>query len=244
MYGQRKDGSFDFKQFFANFDLSSDVAEFWGTEFGPGKFLAELRMACYPPLILPKGTSGRFFCRRSGPSHVAMVAHQAQLNERKRAKDAMDKGFAKLDDVVKEMDAAHVPGVEQLKMDFAAAKVFIFDGMAHSNSRVLEFHLESIKDLAGTPSLPLGPHPGPVALPVMIPLAATLGEFSERWPSILTGATGLAFRIVATPLDLPAETMNYFGIIASTLLRNIKREQGSQCSTRQEHKYPRICTSN
>ncbi|KIM24989.1 hypothetical protein M408DRAFT_331461 [Serendipita vermifera MAFF 305830] len=228
--GRREDGSFDFTQFFANFDLNSDVATYLN-DFDPAKFLAELRLASSPPPVPPKGTFGRFARRRSEPSQAAMIDYQAKVDERERAKGAVNKDLAALDDIVNKMDAAHVAGVEQLKQDFTAAKTFIFDAIAHSNSFSLEFHLEGIDELVGSPVLPSTPYTraprlGTVDLPVVTPVDLPV-EQTEKWPAILTGPTGLAYRIVATPMDVATDAMNYFRIIPPTPLNEIKRSEAS-----------------
>ena len=239
--GRREDGSFDFTQFFANFDLNSDVANHLN-DFDPGKFLAELRLASSPPPIPPRGVSNRFSRRRSEPSHAANVDYQAKLDERNRAKEAVNKDLGALDDIVNQMDAAHVPGVERLKKDFTAAKTFIFDAIAHSSFRALEFHLEGIEDLVGTPDLPStpftrAPRLGPVDLPVMTPVDVPESQ-ADKWPTILTGPTGLAYRIVATPMDVATDAMNYFRIIPPTPLKETKLGEASRSSTGDSPKTP------
>lgn len=230
--GRREDGSFDFTRFFANFDLNSNVANYLES-FDPGKLLAELRLASSPPPVPPKGPASRFSRRRSEPSQAAMVDYQIKVDERNRAKEAVNKDLATLDDIVNQMNAAQVPGVEQLKKDFSAAKAFIFDTMAHSNSRALEFHLEGIDELVGTPtpSLPStpftrAPRLGPVDLPAMTPIESSEPQ-ADKWPTILTGPTGFAYRIVATPMEVATDAMNYFRIIPPTPLNDGGRGEGS-----------------
>ncbi|PVF93305.1 hypothetical protein CPB86DRAFT_114621 [Serendipita vermifera] len=213
-HGWREDGSFDFTQFFANFDLNSDVAQYL-SEFDPTKFLSLLRLAASPPPRPPRATPTRFRLGKIEPSHTAMIDYQVKVDARNDAKAQLDKELAALDGVVSKMDETKVPGIEDLKKDFEAAKKFIFDAVANSNFQALDVHLEFEEPLR-TPDVPTpdAPKLGPISLPPMTPLGTpgpvTPGGVETRWPSMLTDSNGLMYRIVATPRDLAYDAIGYF----------------------------------
>ncbi|CAG8537721.1 708_t:CDS:2, partial [Acaulospora colombiana] len=113
------------------------------------------------------------------------------------------------------MDGVKVPGIENLKKDFEAAKKFIFDAVANSNFQALDVHLEFEEPLR-TPDVPTpdAPRLGPISLPPMTPLGTpgpvTPSGVETRWPSMLTDENGLMYRIVATPRDLAYDAIGYF----------------------------------
>jgi hypothetical protein len=145
-----------------------------------------------------------------------MIEYQAKVDARKDAKLQLDKELAALDNVVSKMDVAKVPGVEDLKKDFEAAKKFIFEAVANSNFRVLDVHLEFEESVRSptVPPTPDAPRLGPIDLPRMTPLGTpgpnTPGESETRWPSLLTDPNGLMYRIVATPRDFAYDAIGYF----------------------------------
>lgn len=216
---RRDDGSFDLTQFFANFDLNSEVARCL-QEFDPARFCALLRIAASPLPDPPKTTSSLFQRRRSEPFQTATIDYQRKLEERNQARTQLNKDLEALDKVVEQMEALHVPGIEQLKEDFTATKAFIFDAIANSKFRALDIHLEFDEGAStpvstpGIPPTPPSPQLRTIPLPVVTPVPTpgwnhTLPSGS-KWPPILLGANGLAYRVVATPCQVESESAGYF----------------------------------
>jgi hypothetical protein len=213
--GLREDGSFDFTQFFANFDLNSEVAKYLD-KWDPSLFLALLRVAASPVPKLPRSTLSLLNPNPAGCSESAMTDYRMKLEARKQATAQLDKEINNLDAIITQMDNANVPGVNQLKRDFTAAKEFIFDAVANSSSRILDIHLEFKDSLSipGTPRTPASPVLGTIPLPVVTPVATpgapTPITPGRRWPSMLTGPDGLVYRVVATPREISFDSSNYF----------------------------------
>lgn len=213
--GLREDGSFDFTQFFTNFDLDSEVSKYLD-EWDPARFLALLRVAAAPVPKPPRSTSSRLNPYPEECSESAMNEYHAKLEAQRDANMQLEKDIERMDAIISQMDEANVPGAEQLKSDFAAAKGFIFDSMANSTSRILDIHLEFENSLStpGTPRTPASPVLKTIPLPVVTPVAppspgAPLTP-GRRWPSMLTGPDGLAYRVVATPREIPFDSSGYF----------------------------------
>ena len=124
------------------------------------------------------------------------------------------------------MEEANVDGVVQLKQDLAAAKAFILDAVANSNTQALDVHiefndggehdddddeaaeadfdgLELLKRRVRTPPPP-SPRMKPIPLPEITP-----GSTPKGWGRA-TPVGGLGFRIVATPRRLAPEGFSYF----------------------------------
>ena len=115
------------------------------------------------------------------------------------------------------MEEAGVDGVAQLKQDFAAAKAFIFDAVANSDTQALDIHiefhdeddeddfdgLEILKQRVRTP-----PPPSPRMKPIPLP-SITPGSTPRGWGRA-TPVGGLGFRIVATPRETASEALSYF----------------------------------
>jgi len=213
--GLREDGSFDFTQFFTSFDLNSEVGKYLD-EWDPALFLALLRVAASPAPKPPRSTSSLLNPNPDGCSESAMAEYRMKLEARKQATSQLDKEINNLDAIITQMNDANVPGVDQLKREFTAAKGFIFEAVANSSSRILDIHLEFEDSLStpGTPRTPaspvLGTIPLPVVTPVSTPRALTPITSGRRWPSMLTGPDGLAYRVVATPRDVSFDSSNYF----------------------------------
>lgn len=207
-------------QFFANFDLNTEVARCL-QEFDPARFCALLKLAAAPLPEPSRPGSGLWFRRKSEPSQPALAECQNKLEEREQAKVQLSKELEALDSIVEQMAEARVPGVDQLKQDFAATKAFIFDAIANSKYRALNIHLEFDENAStpvGTPGIPSAP-PSPrlptIPLPVVTPVP-TPGPWhhtlpsGSKWPSMLLGANGLAYRVVATPCEVTSEATGYF----------------------------------
>jgi len=205
--GLREDGSFDFTQFFTNFDLDSDAAKYLD-KWDPAKFLAILRVAAQPVPRPPQRKSNEEY-------EKTMAEYKRKLEARSQAKEQLEKDIETLDGIIMKMDEAKVPATDQLRSDFTAAKSFIFDAVANSSSRVLDIHLEFEDPLSapGTPRTPAAPVLGTVPLPTITPVgtpgAGTPLTPGKRWPSMLTGPDGLVYRVVATPREIPFDS-NYF----------------------------------
>ncbi|KAG8760383.1 hypothetical protein FRC14_003240 [Serendipita sp. 396] len=218
--GQREDGSFDLTQFFSHLDINSDAARYLDS-LDPARFLALLKCAASPPPLPPGSLSfSRFKRRKSEPSQEDMRNYQLKLDARNQARVQIYADLKALETVIDQMEKAQIPGIDQFKRDFIAAKGFILDAVENSNARILDIHLErEFGASPATPGIPTPPSPrlGTVPLPEITPIgtpapsgAATPRSTTQKWPSILIDPTGFAYRIIATPREVDSDSTSYF----------------------------------
>ncbi|KAG8835467.1 hypothetical protein FRC17_003034 [Serendipita sp. 399] len=240
---QREDGSFDLTHFLANFDTNSEFACYLDS-FDPARFLALLKCAASSPPHTPgSALIGRFKRRKSEPSQEDVTAYQLKLESREQAKIQLNQDLEALERVVNEMEKDRMPGVHRFKHEFRAAKTFILNAIQNPDTRILDIHLE-YETSPATPGVPIPPSPrlGTIPLPGTTPVASPVPSGmstplspTQKWPSILLGPTGFAYRIIATPRDIESDATSYFqprstnSVSAGTpLTPTTRRSRGSE----------------